>query len=55
MPHRDDAALLPCFATFIPPAAAIIAVVVDILKLPALSPPVPTISKRSIPVSTLVA
>ena len=51
----EDAARLPCFATFIPPAAAIIAEVVEMLKLPALSPPVPTISNTSIPVSTFVA
>ena len=37
------------------PAAATIADVVEILKLPALSPPVPTISKRSKSVSTGVA
>ena len=38
-----------------PPAAAISAEVVDMLKLCALSPPVPTISKISIPVSTGIA
>ena len=38
-----------------PPAAATSADVVDILKLCALSPPVPTISNISIPVSTLTA
>ena len=32
VPERDDAALLPCFATFAPPAAATIAEVVEILK-----------------------
>ena len=55
VPHNEEAARLPCFATFIPPAAATIAEVVEILKLCALSPPVPTISKSSMPVSTLVA
>ena len=51
----EEAALFPCLLTFIPPAAATIAEVVEILKLPALSPPVPTISKRSKSVSTAVA
>ena len=55
VPHFEDAALLPCLLTFIPPAVATIADVVEILKLPALSPPVPTISKRSKSVSTGVA
>ena len=55
VPHREDAARLPCLATFIPPAAAISAEVVEMLKLWALSPPVPTISNTSMPVSTLVA
>jgi len=55
VPHCEDAARFPCLATFIPPAAATRADVVEILKLCALSPPVPTISKRSIPVSTFMA
>ena len=55
VPHLEEAALLPCLATFTPPAAAISAEVVEILKLCALSPPVPTISKTSMPVSTFVA
>ena len=55
VPHWEEAARLPCLATFTPPAAATKAEVVEILKLCALSPPVPTISKSSIPVSTLVA
>ena len=46
---------MPCFATFMPPAAATNAEVVEILKLRALSPPVPTISNTSIPVSTFTA
>ena len=55
VPHWEDAARLPCLATFMPPAAATSAEVVEMLKLWALSPPVPTISKISMPVSTLVA
>ena len=55
VPQSEDAALLPCFATFIPPAAATSAEVVEMLKLCALSPPVPTISNISMPVSTFVA
>ena len=55
VPHWEEAARLPCFATFMPPAAATSAEVVEMLKLRALSPPVPTISKMSMPVSTLVA
>ena len=55
VPHLEDAARFPCLATFMPPAAATSADVVEILKLCALSPPVPTISKISIPVSTFVA
>ena len=38
-----------------PPAAATKAAVVEILKLCALSPPVPTLSNTSIPVSTRTA
>ena len=56
VPHFEEAALLPCFDTFIPAAAATNAEVVDILKLCALSPPVPTISKVSMsPASTVSA
>ena len=55
VPHWEEAALLPCLATFTPPDAATSAEVVEILKLCALSPPVPTISSTSIPVSTRVA
>ena len=55
VPHREEAARFPCLATFMPPAAATRAAVVEMLKLPALSPPVPTISKSSMPVSTLTA
>ena len=46
---------MPCLATFTPPAAATRPEVVEMLKLWALSPPVPTISKTSIPVSTWTA
>ena len=46
---------MPCLATLIPAAAATSAEVVEILKLCALSPPVPTISSTSMPVSTFVA
>ena len=55
VPLREEAARLPCLATFTPPAAHTRAAVVEILKLPALSPPVPTISKTSMPGSTRVA
>ena len=55
VPHWDEAARLPCLATFMPPAAATRAEVVEMLKLWALSPPVPTISKMAMPVSTFVA
>ena len=55
VPHWEEAARLPCLATFPPPAAVTRAAVVEMLKLWALSPPVPTISMRSIPVSTRVA
>ena len=55
VPHLEEAARLPCLATFIPPAAATKAEVVEMLKLWALSPPVPTISKISQGVSTWIA
>ena len=55
VPLLEEAARLPCLATFMPPAAATRAEVVEMLKLWALSPPVPTISNTSMPVSTLVA
>ena len=55
VPHWEEAARLPCLATFTPPAAATRPEVVEMLKLWALSPPVPTISKTSIPVSTWTA
>ena len=40
VPQSDDAARFPCLATFMPADAVMMAVVVEILKLPALSPPV---------------
>ena len=55
VPHWEEAARFPCFATLTPPAAVTSAAVVEMLKLCALSPPVPTISKSSISVSTLTA
>ena len=48
-PLSEEAARFPCFATLMPAAAAIIAEVVEILNVRALSPPVPTISRTSIP------
>ena len=39
-----DAALFPCFATLIPAAAITKEEVVEMLKVPAISPPVPTMS-----------
>ena len=55
VPHSDDAARLPCLATFTLPAAHTSAAEVEMLKLWALSPPVPTISNTSMPGSTFVA
>ena len=55
VPLREEAARLPCLATLTPPAAATRAAVVEMLKLCAPSPPVPTISTISMPVSTFVA
>ena len=47
VPQSEEAARLPCLAIFTPAAAQTMAVVVEILKLWAPSPPVPTISSRS--------
>ena len=55
VPHWEEAARWPCLTTFTPPAAATRAEVVEMLKLWAPSPPVPTISMTSMPVSTLTA
>ena len=49
VPHLEEAARLPCLATFTPPAATTKAAVVEMLKLLDRSPPVPTISKTSMP------
>src|SRR5712691_1290873 len=46
-PHSDDAARLPCFATFTPHAAATIAASVEMLNVARPSPPVPHVSRRS--------
>src|SRR5216684_4130587 len=46
-PHRDEAARLPCLATFTPHAAATIAANVEMLKVARPSPPVPHVSRRS--------
>ena len=54
-PDFDEAARLPCFATLMPAAAMRNAAVVEMLMLPAWSPPVPTISRTSISCSTLSA
>jgi len=43
-PDLDDDALLPCFTTRAPAAAAMIAAVVEILIVCAPSPPVQTVS-----------
>ena len=43
-----DTLRFPCFATGIPPAATTKAAVVEILKVPASSPPVPTMSMTSL-------
>ena len=55
VPHLEEAARLPCLATLTPPAAATSAEVVEMLKLCAPSPPVPTISSTSMPGLTLTA
>ena len=47
VPHLLDAARFPCFATGIPAAATTKAEVVEMLKVPTSSPPVPTISMTS--------
>ena len=45
-PLLDDTPRLPCLATFAPAAAATNIAVVEMLKLCAPSPPVPTISRK---------
>ena len=46
-PDLLEALLLPCFATGMPAAAITNEEVVEILNVPELSPPVPTISRTS--------
>ena len=55
MPLLEEAARLPCLATFTPADAAMSAAVVEMLMLLALSPPVPTISSTCMPCCTGVA
>ena len=54
-PLFEDTLLFPCFATFAPAAAMTNADVVEILKLFARSPPVPTISIASVSSGTIAA
>ena len=46
LPQRLDEARLPCLATPAPAAAATSPAAVEMLKVPALSPPVPQVSTR---------
>ena len=55
VPQREDAARFPCFAIFTPPAAATKAEQVEMLKVFAWSPPVPTISITGTETSTFSA
>src|ERR1700719_1024500 len=55
LPHRDDAARLPCLATGHPAPAATSAAAVEMLKVPAPSPPVPHVSTASTDNGTKVA
>ena len=55
VPLSEDAARFPCLATRTPDDAITNAEVVEMLKLWALSPPVPTISRRSRSFSKRVA
>ena len=47
LPHREDAARFPCLATGHPAPAATSAAAVEMLKVPAPSPPVPHVSTAS--------
>ena len=47
LPDLEVIDLFPCFATFSPHAEDRMAVAVEILKLPLLSPPVPQVSIKS--------
>ena len=49
LPERLDTERLPCFATRAPAAAATNAAVVEMLKVPLESPPVPQVSTRCSP------
>ena len=49
LPHDDDTARLPCFATIAPAPAATIAATVEMLNVPRPSPPVPQVSTTSRP------
>ena len=53
-PDLLETLLFPCFATLQPAAAATIADVVEMLKVNASSPPVPTISSTSILCSSFI-
>ena len=56
LPHFDETARFPCLATVIPAPAATKADMVDILKVCAPSPPVPTTSRTmGVPASICVA
>ena len=55
LPTVLEAARLPCFATFTPQAAVTTAAAVEMLNVPIPSPPVPTTSTTSPPVSTCSA
>ena len=55
LPHRDEAARLPCLATGHPAPAATSAAAVEMLKVPAPSPPVPHVSTASTESGTTVA
>ncbi|BBZ59999.1 hypothetical protein A6B34_06335 [Mycolicibacterium monacense] len=52
-PDSDEAARLPCFITGTPAAATTIAAIVDRLTVFAPSPPVPTMSTVSFPMTSV--
>ena len=54
-PHMDETDRLPCLATLAPAAAARMHEPVEMLTVPASSPPVPTMSRTSFPASTVTA
>jgi len=51
-PHSDETERFPCFATLAPAAAARMHEPVEMLTVPASSPPVPTMSNTSSPAKT---